>query len=301
MSLALVLSLAACSGGNPFETGGSTGGGGGGGGIAIPEKLASDLDGYTYDPAAGTLTLSGVSFEGSPFTTTYRRRAALDRGGYQAFTAQDGSLDRHATAYVRNIRGTSAVAVMTGGQFEHVMHGGAYSRTSYSAPVPPGSEREGGLVTYAGNYVGMLNGAGSGEDLLPINRVDPDVDPTQAAEVTGRVVINASFSDGTVNGEIYDRRITDAPGIAVDNISLAPTAIAADGTFTGSAQRDRSAVGEYGGLFGGTGATEVAGVVHLEEHIDAVNNEFEHGIFVIGACNPTPTPGEDPACVQPNR
>jgi hypothetical protein len=120
--------------------------------------------------------------------------------------------------------------------------------------------------------------------------------PTQAAEVTGTILINASFSDGTVNGTITDRVIVDAPGIDVDDLDLAPTDIAADGTFFGEATVGNQVRGEYGGIFGGSDATEIAGVVHAEEHIATLQNEIEYGLFVLAQCG---SPGADPLCNQP--
>tara|TARA_R110002049_G_scaffold23781_6_gene84759 strand:- start:146135 stop:147043 length:909 start_codon:yes stop_codon:yes gene_type:complete len=300
MGLALAFSLGACSGTPPFGGGTETPTDGSGGAAAIPEALAKNLDSFTYNPNATggpTLTIRGVDLEDGPFEETYRRRPGLDRGGYEAFTAQDGSLDRHSTAYVRDIRGTRAAIAVTGGQFSYFFAGGAYSNTSYTAPVEPGSEDDGGLVSYAGNYVGLLNVAGDGGDLTPVDpTTPPGFRPSQAAEVTGYMLINASFSDGTVNGTITNRQIVDAPGIAVADLDLAPTAIAADGTFFGDSAVDTLPVGQYGGIFGGDGATEVAGVVHAEDHIAGLNDIEEYGVFVLAQCG---TPGADPVCNQP--
>lgn len=304
ISLAMSATLAACGGGPaPFGEDATdvdeTVTDGSDGTAAIPAALASDLQGFTYDPANQTLSIRGVSLEDGPFENVYRRRPALDRAGYEAYTAQDGSLDRHSTAYVRDIRGTQAAIAVTGGQFTYFFAGGAYSNGGdFTAPVAAGSDQDGGLVTYAGSYVGILNTPGSSEDLLPIDPNTPAAFiPSQAAEVTGTILINASFSDGTVNGTITDRSITDFPAIATADIEFEPTTIEEDGTFFGNATQDLSGVGEYGGIFGGDGATEVAGVVHAENHIDGLNNIEEYGAFVLAQCG---TPQADPVCNQPN-
>ncbi len=301
LSLALVGGLAACSGGNPFQEGTGTGGDPDGTG-AIPEQLANNLESFTYNPAANpadsTLTIRGVDLEDSPFESEYRRRPSMDRDGFEAFTAQDGSLDRHSTAFVRDIRGTRAAVVVTGGQFGHFFSGGAYGNSGdYSAPIPFESQREGGLLSYAGRYVGILNTPGSNEDLLPVTPgTNVAVLPSQAAETRGDVFINASFSDRTVNGVIYNRRAPDVSGSAdIGNIILVPTEIAEDGTFFGEAT-GASGSAEYGGIFGGAGATEVAGVVHAEEHIAGITNPIEYGAFVLAQCG---TPQADPVCIQP--
>lgn len=296
MSLALGMSLAACGSGTaPFGgTTTPTDGTDGGTASVIPAALANDLESFTYDPSAGTLSIRGIDLEDGPFEAVYRRRPGLDRAGYQAFTAQDGSLDRHSTAYVRDIRGTRAAIAVTGGQFRYFFAGGAYSNESFTAP---GSTEDGGLVSYAGDYVGVLNTSGSGEDLLPVAPGTPgSFVPSQSAEVTGRILINASFSDGTVNGTITSRQITDFTGITVADLDLAPTSIAADGTFLGDTSVDLSNRGEYGGIFGGNGATEVAGVVHAEGHITGLTNIEEYGVFVLAQCG---TPQADPVCDQP--
>ncbi|MBQ0717586.1 MAG: thymidylate synthase [Sulfitobacter litoralis] len=313
-ALALCAFLAACGSGTPFngKVDVDTGTDGSTGASAIPEALTNDLKSFSYDPASETLSITGITADDSAFTAAYRRRPGLDRNGYEAYTAQDGSLDRHVTAYVKDIDGTRAAVVMTGGQFEQVFSGAAYSSTSYSAPVAAGAQSEGGLVTYAGNYVGLLNGSGSGEDL---EEVTPGTDTAplsrQAAEVTGKVVLTGDFTDAAVAGIIYDRKVTDynaaggldpnsADPFKAANIALDNTGIADDGSFFGVASQSDTPVGEYGGIFGGLGATEVAGVIHAENHIGigGSGTPIEYGAFVLTQCG---QPGEDPICDQPVR
>jgi len=313
-ALALCVFIAACGNGTPFngKVDVDTGTDGSTGESAIPEALINDLKSFSYDPASETLSITGITADDSAFTADYRRRPGLDRNGYEAYTAQDGSLDRHVTAYVKDIDGTRAAIVMTGTQFEQVFSGAAYSSTSYSAPVAAGAQSEGGLVTYAGNYVGLLNGPGSDEDLLPVTGgTASDPLSKQAAEVTGKVVLTGDFTDAAVAGIIYDRKVTDynaaggldpnsADPFKAKNIALDSTAIADDGTFFGTASQGNITVGEYGGIFGGLGATEVAGVIHAEDHIEigGSGTPIEYGAFVLTQCG---QPGEDPICDQPAR
>ena len=293
LGLGLCLGLTACGGEAPF----GQAGGDETGTSEIPAELANNLESFTFNPDTETLTIRGVDLEDGPFENVYRRRPGLDRGDYQAYTAQDGSLDRHSTAYVRDVRGTRAAVAVTGGQFGYIFSGGAYSNTSYSPATSAESQDPSGLVSYAGNYVGMLNVTGSGEDLIPVANGTPEgIRPRQAAEVTGVILLNASFSDGTVNAGITDRVIVDAPTIEVDDLELAPTEIAEDGTFFGDVTVANQNRGEYGGIFGGAGATEVAGIVHAEEHIGTLQNEEEYGVFVLAQCG---TPDDDPICDQP--
>lgn len=297
IALALGGSLAACGGEPPWQ--------GGGGGeetptTEIPEALRGDLESFRYNPDAPggpTLVVRGVSLEDGPFEAAYRRRPGLDRGGYQAFTAQDGSLDRHSTAYVKDINGTRASVVVTGGQFGYYFSGTGYANSSYSAPAPTSGQNEAGLVSYIGNYVGMLNLGGDGGDLLPIAPgTDPGFVPVQSAEVTGRAMINASFTDATVNGIVSGRRIVDLPGVTVADLELAPTTIAENGSFTGETTIGQETKGSYGGIFGGNGATAVAGSLEAEKHIDGFDKIQEKGIFVLAKCG---TPEADPVCDQP--
>ena len=307
--LALVLGLAACGSGEAPFGNPDTGGGGetpGDGTAPIPDELAGTLQSFSYDPANQTLSIRGIVGDNNAIDGAYRRRPALDRGGYEAYTAQDASNGRHSTVYVRDINGTRAAVVATGGQYENIYAGGAYSNTSYSPRVAPGStDPDSGLVYYTGRYVGLLNGPGSNEDVTPPN---PDEDPSvltrQAAEVTGDMQMTADFATAQVGGIIYNRVVADynsdgrydpnsADPLLATDVALEGTGINADGTFLGTAEQNNQSVGEYGGIFGGTGATEVAGVVHVENHIAQVNNEIEHGVFVLSECTP---PLSGPEC-----
>jgi len=296
LGVAAATVVSACSGGNPWledEDGGGTDPVG-----DIPAELLGDLDSFTYDPVAKTLVVSGVSLENRPYSVAYTRKPGLDVPGYEAYTTQDGSLGRHATAYVQERDGARAAIVVTGGQFGHYFGGSSYSRSgTYN---PPTTATTNGSVTYAGNYVGLLNVAGDGGDLEPVAPgTDIDIRPSQAAEVTGKVVINADFVDNQVNGVVYNRVIVDDAGIDLSsqNIELAPTEILSDGTFTGDAVQTLNGVGTYGGIFGGPEASAVAGTLFAEDHITQINNVEEYGLFVLAQCG---TANADPICNQPS-
>ncbi len=304
MGLALGFGLSACGGGDaPFGGGVETPTDGGETGTAVPEEIAGNLQSFTYNPAADTLTVRGVAADGSTIESAYRRRPGLDRGGYQAYTAQDAANGRHSTAYVAAINNTQAAIVGTGVQYEGIYAGGAYSTSDYSAPAT-GSGNQ-GLAYYTGRYVGLLNGPGSDEDLMtPNTGEDPSVTTAQAAEVTGDMQITADFATANVDGIIYNRVIRDYdnqgrldPGTAtpleVTDLALASTTINENGGFTGSIEQSNQGVGEYAGVFGGAGATEVAGVLRAEGHISGLQNEIEYGLFVLGQCAP---PASGPDC-----
>jgi len=295
LGVAAMAVMSACSGGNPFApddgttpTPDPT----------IPTTIAGSVSGVSYDPVAQTLTITGVELDDTPFQAVYRRRAGMDVPGYEAYTVQDSSLDRHTTAFVRERDGTRAIIAVSGAQFNYYFGGSNYSRTG--SFDPPTANATGGLVSYAGSYVGLLNGAGDGGDLLPVDPTTPaDVRPNQAAEVTGSIFINADFADNAVNGVIYNRNVVDR-ATPVENLDLAPTSIAADGTFTGNVTQQTATSlndrGDYGGIFGGTDASAVAGTLFVSDHITAFNGEEEYGLFVLAQCG---TPGADPVCNQP--
>lgn len=292
LGIAAVATLSACSGGNPFADDGDdidvdtpT--------LTIPAELANDLEGVTYNAAAQTLTVRGISLDNTPIQAVYRRRPGLDRGGYQAYTTQDSSLQRHSTAYVKELDGVRAAVVATGGQFGYYFAGSAYGRTG--AFDRPDVSAPNMLVSYAGNYVGVRNVSGSGEDLLPVAPgTPPSILPNQLAEVTGAIFINADFADNVVNGVVYDRISVDS-GEALNDLDLAPTAIETDGTFVGDVEQNGNGRGTYGGIFGGTDASAVAGTLFAREHNPGTDQE-EYGVFVLAQCG---TPTADPVCNQP--
>ncbi|UWQ76217.1 thymidylate synthase [Leisingera sp. M658] len=300
LGLAAASVLSACGGGNPFIT--TTDDPTDDPATTIPEALANDLESVDYDPGNQTLTVTGVGLDETPFTATYVRKPALDRNGYEAYAVQDNALTEHSTAYVRQTEGGYAAVVVTGGQFGTYQGGTTYGRTgSFTAPVTDAGV--GGIVSYAGTYVGLLNINGDGGDLLtPAPGTDPSILPGQSAEVTGDVFINADFTqDSEVKGRIYNRRITDLPATAVEDLTLMTTAITSDGSFTGAVNAGGTSVGDYGGVFSGADAAAVAGSVHATSHIEAFSGNTppieEYGVFVLGSCDGA---SPDPVCNQPD-
>ncbi|MFN3210612.1 MAG: thymidylate synthase [Roseovarius sp.] len=290
----------------------------------IPEALAGDLTRLNYDPANQTLTVEGITLDEVPFVATYRRRANLDRNGYQAYTAQNDPLDRHYTAYTAQSNNDGAVrggVVASSGPRNRYFGGGFYERDG--AYTPPDVTPTSGMVSYSGAYVGIVNigarddGPGSIDDLADVPATtDPALIPDQAALVDGRIFINADFADGAVEGNIYDRALIDPttgnvailddpanPGTPIPatlpDLVLISTPINDDGTFYSTEveydQRGQTSnvignsIGQWGGIFGGDNASGVAGTVHLEE-FDGPNNplgleaEEEYGTFVLDQC-----------------
>lgn len=284
LAVAALTVTAACSGPNPFETttdpDPTTP-------TDIPEELTSDVDGVSYDATNQVLTITGLTLEGATTETAYTRKPGLDRAGYEAYTAQNTPLQRHATAYVKQMDGLTGTVAVTGGQNGTYFGGTNFGRSgSYSAP--PG----GAQVTYLGNYVGLRNVAGDGGDLAPVPAgTDPAQVPSQAAEVTGRVQMTANFGDGSVEGRVFNRQSVDS-GLQLDVIDLDATTIDDNGQFAGEVTQDTQSKGSYGGIFGGAGATAVAGTLFASDHIPGQNQE-EYGMWVIAQCG---TPNADASC-----
>lgn len=293
LTMAAVVVLAACSGGNPFELDDTTSDGDETS-PGVPEDIAGSIESFSYDPTNETLVVRGMDLDATPYQATYTRKPGLDIGDYEAYTSQQNPLTRHTTFFVRDINGTRAGVAMSG-QFGHVFGGALYKGKDFSAPDVATA---GGLVSYAGDYVGFVNTAGSSEDLLPTAPGTPDdIKPGQVAEITGRVFINADFSDNTVDGRVYNRIIPDATVGSgyegpLDNIDFEPTSIDKNGNFVGNVtDPSHKDIGTYGGAFGGTDGRAVAGALTATGHI--TDDTIEFGIFVLDSCN---SAAADPVC-----
>jgi hypothetical protein len=306
--------LAACGDGNPFGAGSGTTPVDPG---TIPETVAGSLANFSYNAAAGTLTVTGLLRDGETNPQVYVRNAALDQGVYTAFTRQDDPLDEHTTVYVRELGAVAAAVAVTGGQFNYYSGGAGYRRDGAYDPITPvagnGAPGTGnGLVSYAGEYIGLTNVDGPGTDLLDPSAsgiTNASVLPGQAGLVTGQVLITVEFDTNAVAGEVYDRQVdtnlidtaTGNPIVneAVADIVLVPTTLASDGTFSGTTELSgtRTNVGNYGGTIGGNDAEVLAGGLFAEEHfgpdglLQNVTNEEEYGIFVLGRCGTAASAG----------
>jgi hypothetical protein len=195
---------------------------------------------------------------------------------------------------------------MDGGQFTKFFGGVNYSQQgTYSAHTP---SQPNGLVSYSGNYVGLINWTVPRPNTalpLPAGTND-DFAPHQASRVIGDVLINADFTDMRVNGAISNRLVLDQVagiGLTVPTVYLIPTDIAvtdaangvAGGTFTGDIQiGSLQSVGTYAGTFGGIQASGLAAGIHLDgDFIVTRDGEEEYGLVVLNKCG---TPGEGAFC-----
>jgi len=256
----------------------------------VPDSLAKNLKSINFNPGNDTITVEIASLDTTPLTATYARRPSLDINGYTAFAVQEDSLDRLFVALVDESDDGSVKAgvVGDGGQFGRFFSGGYYTREgAFNRPVI-GTGPGAGQVSYAGNYAALVNGGGDGSELLPVpspGTVDPVLLPRQPGQISGSIFINANFADNSVNGAVYDRILVDT-GLTLDSIILLPTDIAANGTFLGNVEYEgqRQDIGDYGGIFGGTGAAGVGGLIALTEFSDGLENENELGVFVLTKC-----------------
>ena len=297
LGIAAAAAVSACGGSNVFNASGST--------QTpttttptVPSAIAGDVTSVTYNKANQTLTVTGSQLDNTPFEAVYTRNTALDVAGYEAYTTQASSLDRHFTAFAQERDGVYATVVGGGPQFNSVIMGSNFGRDgTYTAPST--SQAGSGLVSYAGNYIGVLNTAGDGGDLLPVTSgTATEVLPTQIAEVTGLIFLNADFADNTVNGIVYDRVWVDNGGTSIADLSLFPGTIDSSGAFSGEVRLGSTQnVGSYAGLFGGTDASAVAGALTAANHITGVaGDSLEYGIFVLAQCG---TANADAICNQP--
>lgn len=280
--------------------------------ITVPATLAVNMSSFTYDPDNETLQ---VAIEGLDSTSTgdaalvtYTRNPTLDTGVYQAYSVQEDALDRIFVALAATSEDGSVTGVTAGdgGQFSKYFAGGLYARKGDFTPPTVGDGPGKGQVSYAGDYAAVTN--------IPVQRISPTsigaaVDsstpealmPYQPMRVAGKTFLNVNFQDNSVNGSIYDRNMIDTmDGVPVrlETVYLTPADIASDGTFSGgTARRDSAGTGAYGGIFGGTDANSVAGLVHLEasqvylagSNPDTasgtqIDNAQEHGVFVLTQC-----------------
>ncbi|MEM7732427.1 MAG: hypothetical protein AAF280_06530 [Pseudomonadota bacterium] len=302
--------------GNPFTTSttpATPGAPAPGPATGIPAGIAGDVDSITFDPTTNTLSVTGLTLDNVPVTTVYTRTPSLDKDGFLAYTSQNDPLDRHFTALAA--QGTTVRAASAGSPLprNRTFRGAFFERDGgYTPPTVTGTT---GLVSYVGDYAGVTNGGDPNpQNLLSTTITDPELQPFQALLVDGDVFLNADFADGSVEGNIINRRLIRSDGVTTDLPSLVLIASDVDtnGNFSGTVEYDildplgatggaLTQVGTYAGLFGGPNASEVAGAVDLTEFDgvgDAVlgaETEEESGAFVLQSCA---VAAPNPICAQ---
>jgi len=266
----------------------------------IPEPIAFNLASADFDAGDETLTVTITSLDSTPLEAVYERNTALDVDGYVAFSQQEDALDRFFVGYGQssNDGNTTGVLVMDGGQFTRFIAGVYYTQNNYTPHVS--SQPDNGLVAYTGRYIGILNfdELDDSQLLTASSGIPANLLAGQPARVLGDVLINADFVDMQVNGGIANRRVASATALdpfTLFDIGLVPADILENGTFFGEANRpDASAVGSYGGTFGGNEASGVAMGVHLTgDFIPEFDSEEEFGLIVLTKCG---LAGDGPFC-----
>ena len=318
-SVMACLLVAACDG-NPL-TGGTGGGTGGTTGGTTPKEVARDMNAFSYNAGVLKIDMQGVSSSGK--LATFTRAAGMDvpstngNPGYEAYIYQDTALTRSYLAYVAtNERGNLvAVTGSDGGQFNEHNAGGQFVQlTAFTRPATADAP-ESGLFSYAGSYVGTFTPGeyADGSDPRP-----PELRPAEPWIVKGTIQVNGDFAHSAVEGGITERQLFDQAGnqvtsmviddgdptttdqvidtTALQALVLRETAIADNGTFLGNVEyfgAPDGDQGDYAGAFGGSGATDVAGVLWVHP-IGGNPGIWEHGVFNLPRCDMA---GSSPLCV----
>ena len=283
ISLMALAVLAGCDG-NPFVEGLPPVDPGTDEGL-VPDVVQQDMNAASYDPGAATIQINMSSQDASDLNATYTRNAALDVGGYKAYTYQESTSNRYVVAMVREVGSVKGAIAVEGGQFANYHGGGDFVRADVFSLPDSGVA---GSFNYSGTYVGLMNIG------TPVPGPGGDLDPTQAYRTSGRALITADFTEMTVSGGVDRRKIDDPMVDANGNVdptldptlptlSLFETGIAADGTFEGAVYVEGSDVGDYGGLFAGLNASEVATLLVFNPYGSAT--VIEHGLIVLGNCD----------------
>lgn len=285
LALAAILAttLTGCSG-NPIGSGGGGGGGGGGTPSGIPASVALNLQSATFDPGAGTISVTLKSQDAAALNATYARDATFDVPGYLGYSYQQTTSNRFAVALVAEQGDVKALQVVDAGQFSTYFAGGTYARSGGFARPSAGV---GASATYSGAYAGLQN-----TGVAAPGGPGGSLNPTIADRVTGRALITADFTDMSVSGGV-DQRTNVRTGASYRDIALKPATIATDGTFNGTVDRlepgGPTGAGTYGGIFGTQGANVASVLVFAPTSLP---NLIEHGMIVLENC----ATGGGPAC-----
>lgn len=269
-----------------------------------PAEVAGNLTAVNYDPLTEELVLSVAAIHGGESNVTYTRTPALDTGGYEGYMLQRTAADRHYTALFGESNDNELIAgvVADGGNNNRFFGGGFFGRQGLGVYSPYDHAPTDGEAQYLGQYAGVTNLDGNGDQLLDASGIDPNLTPpAQSDRIVGTILLNADFANLQVDAEISNRvLIDDVRGInPLPDIVLIATAIDDSGQFAGDVEYEGvgdSSIGSYAGIFGGEQATSVAGVVYLSEFdgpAGTIDGEEEYGVFILTRCGAS---GADAGC-----
>lgn len=269
-----------------------------------PDEVAANLRAVDYDPVTQELVLNVTGIHGGEENATYVRTPALDTSGYEGYMLQRTAADRHYTALFGESNDGELIAgvVADGGNNNRFFGGGFFGRQGLGVYSPYDHAPTDGEAQYLGQYAGVTDLNGNGDQLLDASAIDPDLTPpAQADRIVGDILLNADFANLQVDAEISNRFLVDdilSLGQLPD-IALVATTIDSEGAFTGDVEYEgviNTSIGTYSGIFGGNGATSVAGVVYLSEYdgpAGLINGEEEYGVFILTRCGAS---GADAGC-----
>ncbi|MYM56499.1 hypothetical protein [Thalassovita mangrovi] len=268
-----------------------------------PAEVAGSLQAVDYDPDAQELILSVAAIHGGQVNVTYTRTPALDTAGYEGYMMQQTPADRHYTALFKESNGGELIAgvVADGGNNNRYFGGGFFARQGAGIYSPYDHPVNEGEAQYYGTYAAVTNVNGNGDQLLDASGIPANLTPpAQADRISGIILLNADFANNQVDAEISNRMMIDnRAGVnPLPDIMLIQTAIDGNGEFMGDVEYQGdigNSIGTYAGIFGGSGATAVGGVVYLGEFDQdgPLENEEEYGVFVLTRCGAA---NDDPLC-----
>ena len=296
IALALAGALAACTGGNPNDSGNDAGVGTGAQPLIdepMPDQDTIDdnqedpadpveetdsfgsdysddlsMNEVTYDPASGDLVLNNMPFDGED--NLYRADPAASAalaGAGSSFDAYRnvGGVNRYYAVFRQSDSGYSQVtAVGTDNYIEFGFGGLAAQRLTGEGALPEANQE----YTFTGEYAAVRT------------IIDPDTG-SEIQYVAGTAEIYVDIEDfddvGAVEGIIANRAFFDANGVFIPEISntgefisLKTSDINFDtwtinsATATAVLDGETGATGSWEGLFTGPNGEEVAGIVFIE-------------------------------------
>lgn len=246
LAAASLVALAACDG-NPIAQGG---------GVTPEDTCAGsqvctgEVNRFTYDSVNDRIRINNLPFD---LDGTYLRTPSLDRGAFRAYVNEAGDED-YVALYRQSGTGSTYAGVVGTGGYLGFGYGGTVFGGSGSVNFPGNGE-----AVYRGQYAGIrvYDGGGLGfsdgtirmrvdfEDFDNVGAIDTIVSGRRGYDENGNLLGTLPTLSGTTTGFTGDR-LTETS--ILENLG---------GGNTGAS-------GTLNGTFGGSGATEVAGVIVIE-------------------------------------